>query len=61
MTTTDEKAVRKLAEVVETVATEPCEAVAAGQEPCPLQYDDQENWCLSCLAKRAWQDYLGGP
>ncbi len=61
MTTTDEKTFRKLARVAEVVATQQCEAVAAGQQPCPLQYDDQEHWCLSCLAKRALQDYLGGP
>jgi len=60
MTQTDEKTIRRLAEVVETVATEQCEAVAVGQEPCPLQYDDQEHWCLSCLAKKTAADYFNG-
>jgi hypothetical protein len=48
----------KLTKVVEVVATEPCEAVQHGQEPCPLQYDDREEWCLSCLARDAMAEYL---
>ena len=37
-----------------------CEAVEHGQQPCPLQYDDEEHWCLSCLAKKAAADYFNG-
>jgi hypothetical protein len=58
VTTTDESTARKLAEVVEIVATQGCEAVAAGQEPCPLQYDARTEWCLSCLGKDAMAEYL---
>jgi hypothetical protein len=58
MTTTAESTIRELAEVVESVATQECEAAAAGQEPCPLQYDARTEWCLSCLAKDAMAQYL---
>ena len=53
-------AIRALAQIAETVALEKCEAVQHGQQPCPLQYDDQEHWCLSCLAKKAAADYFNG-
>ena len=60
MTLTAESTVAKLALIAEAVALEACEAVQHGQEPCPLQYDDQEHWCLSCLAKKVVADYLNG-
>jgi hypothetical protein len=56
----DESTVRKLVHVVALVATEPCEAEAAEQEPCPLHFDDQEHWCLSCLARKALSEYMNG-
>lgn len=56
--TTDERTIRQLAEVAEAVATQECEAVAAGQEPCPLQSDNREEWCLPCVAKQALSEYL---
>ena len=36
------------------------EAVEHGQEQHQLQDDDQEEWCLSCLAKKAVAEYLAG-
>ena len=47
----------KLARIAEAIAVKECEAVEHGQEPCPVQYDDQEEWCLVCLAKKAVQEY----
>jgi hypothetical protein len=55
--TTDERTIRKLARVAEIVATQECKAVEHGQQPCPLQYDDREEWCLVCLAKDAVAEY----
>jgi hypothetical protein len=60
MKTTNESTVRTLAQIAETVALEECEAVQAGQDPCPLQYDSRDEWCLSCVAKKAAADYFNG-
>ena len=51
------RTVRKLARV-EIVATQECGAVGHGQLPCPLQFDDREEWCLSCIAKQAFSQYM---
>jgi hypothetical protein len=58
---TTEAAARLSAEIiriVEAVALEPCEAVQHGQEPCPLQFDDQEHWCLPCAASAALDRWM---
>lgn len=57
MITTDD-AVKKLVKIAEAVALEECEAKQHGQEPCPVQHDDQNEWCLPCQAKKAVQDYM---
>lgn len=41
MITTD-AVVKNLVRIAEVLALEPCEATTYGQEPCPVQYDDQE-------------------
>jgi hypothetical protein len=45
--------VKKLANIAEAVALEECEAKQHGREPCPVQYDDAEEWCLPCQV--AWR------
>jgi hypothetical protein len=45
--------VKKLARIAEAVALEECEAKQHGQEPCLVQYDDAEEWCLPCQV--AWR------
>lgn len=50
-------AIEKLAKVAEALAAEQCEAVTAGQEPCPIQHDRRDDWCLRCLAAEALAGY----
>jgi hypothetical protein len=58
VTTTDESTVRKLVEVVEIVAGDDCEGKLHGRQPCPLESDDQDDWCLPCVAKQALSQYM---
>lgn len=55
---TSDPAVKNLIRIAEAVALEECEAKRHGQEPCPVQYDDQEQWCLSCQARNAVEQYI---
>lgn len=58
MKTVPENVIRRLVDVTEVLAMDECEATKHGQEPCPLQYDDDEEWCLICLAKKAYQQFF---
>lgn len=58
MSTTTDATIADLVRIAESVALEQCEAVECRQEPCPLQSDDQEQWCLPCLAHKALSEHL---
>ena len=54
---TSSDVIARLVRVTELVALQDCEGIQHGQPPCPKQYDDDEDWCIVCLAKQAYKDY----
>lgn len=55
---TADSAVKKLVDIAEVLATQECEAVQEGEQPCPVTSDKEDEWCLPCLAKKALEQYI---
>jgi hypothetical protein len=53
----NDSTIKKLVEVAETLSIGPCRAEEHGQQPCPIQHDNRDDWCLRCLAAEAVAEY----
>jgi len=56
-----ERFVARLVEIAEAVASGECEertrTGGGAADECENVFPDDDDWCLRCLAKRAWEDY----
>ena len=62
MAETSAKAIQMMAEVVETIANDPCVLVGDDSEQvqdCREESEHSADWCVTCLARAAWAEYLG--
>jgi len=62
MADVSDKAIRLMAEVVEAIAADPCEMLGDDSEQeqdCREETEHTDDWCVTCLAREAWAEYLG--
>ena len=62
MAETSAKTIQMMAEVAETIASDPCELLGDDSEQvqdCREESSHTEDWCVTCLARAAWAEYPG--
>lgn len=56
MNFTSDDTIAKLVAVAEIVALDECGAKQHGQPECRDESDNEDNWCLVCLARQALEE-----
>jgi hypothetical protein len=62
MAATSDKTIQMMAQVVEIVAQHPCELLGDDSDQvqdCREESEHTDDWCVTCLARAAWDAYLG--
>jgi hypothetical protein len=56
-----DKTIQMMAVVVEAVAQDPCEMLDDGEQEqdCREETSHQDDWCVTCMARAAWEAYSG--